>query len=681
MVDLQRHIQRLREQEKDKPSDALLFWGTPADKNYLSYLKGCVGAHTTYVRQSKIDAITEVKAYCKNKKVTKVISTSVDLLRLLLNWDKRAVPSLANYSGSYFKIDGLLDKDPYIEIIFVPALRQLVTVPYAKFMFTRFIKKLTDRDFWFPVSKFSWSILNPSNEVDYFYNVQTDAFLIAVDIETFKENAVIRCISFCYFYVDPIDGSLNSHSLLLPVDSDWALAVLRKWCWQLKAPKVFQNGKYDIAYLCRYNAPVYNYLYDTANLFHSWYSELPKDLGFLNSFFVREAMYWKDLSETTDEHEYFKYCCLDTWGTGNTFLAMLYEAPDWAINNYLLEFPNVFPCHLAEMTGIERDMERLEEAKAKQDKIIEEKTASLNTILGVPKGETFNTNSPKQVKSVLHILGCKDIKTTNEKDLKKARFRHPFNAKIINAIIDVRKARKLVSTYLTAGKEFHRLDGTGNRILYALNPHGTDTSRQASKEHHFWCGLQAQNIPRGPSVKMTFKADPGFLFGEADLEQAESRDTAYISGDAALIDAVENSPDFHSQNASSFFGIPFEELWDIENSKSKNKEIRDLSKRTNHGANYNMGAYMLVETMGEENVSKARRLLDLPKQWSYIEVADYLLKQFHKAYPKIAGTMHAGVIDEIGRTRMIKSQAIHYPSLIHQSLVAEEWEKNMCMLG
>lgn len=658
-ISLAKHIEKLRTQEALAPStsklrkadNAILFWGTAADKNYLPHLKGCVGSATTFLRLDPITTLTTLQIYCHQKKITRVISSSTTLLKKLLSWDKRKEPSLSNYAGSYFNVPGFKPDSSEIEIVFIAPLKQLITVPYGKFMATRLISKLTKPDSWYKATPFKdFHIVTASNEESLFYAMQR-SFLVCIDIETFKENATIRCLSYTGFFQTGGCKEFDSISVVLPLDSDYNLAIMRKWNWDLKPPKVLQNGKYDISYLTRYSAPVYNYLYDTANLFHCWYSELPKDLGFLNSFFIRKAVYWKDLAETNDLYEYYRYNALDTWGTGNAFLAMILEAPDWARENYLLEFPLTFPCHMSEMRGIARDLDRLEEARAEQQKIIDDCTSSLNTILDIPKGESFNSNSPIQMKALLKILGCVDLKSADEKHLKKARFRHPFNARLINLVIKTRKARKLVSTYLTPGKEFSRQDGTGSRILYALNPHGTDSSRLASREHHFWCGLQIQNIPRGPAVKHTLKADPGFLFAEVDLEQAESRDTAYLSGDKTLIDNVENSPDFHKSNASQFFGIPFEEV---------TKELRQLGKPVNHGANYNMGSYVLVDTMGEENIVKAKRLLKLPRFWSYIQVADYLLEQFHKTYPDIQSVLYTGIVKEILTTHMLTSKAVHW---------------------
>jgi hypothetical protein len=64
--------------------------------------------------------------------------------------------------------------------------------------------------------------------------------------------------------------------------------------------------------------------------------------------------------------------------------------------------------------------------------------------------------------------------------------------------------------------------------------------------------------------------------------------------------------------------------------------------------------------MGEEKVLLAKQLLGLPVTWSYLEVAEYLLKQFHKTYPMIRGTFYAGVIEEIAMTRKLASTAVHH---------------------
>lgn len=666
MSEISNYLKKLQENKNKLAqinTESLIFWGTREDETYLTYLKGCVGSATVHLRLDSVASVSQAVLVCKQKRTTKIISTSLDLLKALLKWDKKAAPSLKSYAGSYFKIPASQLYDQDIEVVFVQPLKQLVTVNFGNFMAKRQITKLTKPDSWFIPTAFNgYTLLTPAKEADL-YEQFLSSFLIAVDVETVRDYAQIKCISYTGFFEDSTHQSgMKSTSVELALDSEWALAVMRKWN-NLAAPKVLQNGKYDIAYFFRYRAPLYNYLYDTATMMHCMYSELPKDLGFLNSFFIREAFYWKDLADTTDLDTYYRYNSLDTWGTGNTFLAMLLEAAPYAISNYVLEFPLIFPCHMCEMRGIKRDMTKMSAAIAKQEAVIASKQASLNKILGVPAGKNFNVKSPPQMKSLFKILGCSDLTSQDEKNLKKARFRHPFNARVLNLVSDIREARTLIEKYLQTGdkaKEFHNFDGTGDMVLYCLNPHGTDSGRLASKEHHFWLGLQIQNIPAGGEVKCTLQSRDGFRLAECDLEQAESRDTAYVSGDEKLIDAVEFSPDFHSANASAFFGVPFELIFDAATHKKLDVALRDLAKRVNHGANYNMGAYILLETMGEEKVLQARRLLNLPRLWSLKRVCEFLLERFHATYPKIAGVFYKGMVKEVTTTRKLTCPAWHH---------------------
>lgn len=657
-----------------------LFLGTSEDATYVPQLRGLFGGVTTFVNTHPIKLLYELEHYCKqpSKNITRVVSTNTDILTALLarEGNVKVNPSLADYQGSLFEYRG-------IEIVFISPLKQLFTVTYGRFIAERFISKVISPAKWSEPSDFKWALLTATNFQEI-YDEFSRADAIAIDIETFRDPLSIRCIGYTAIYISDTDRP-RTISVVLPMDSEWALAAARK-LHALSPPKIFQNGKYDNSYLLRYDAAPVNWFWDTAHLFHCYYSELPKDLAFLNAFFLRKVVYWKDLAETTDLHEYYRYCALDTWATANVWLRQMDEMPDWARRNYILEFPLVFPCLLAEMTGLKRDGQKLKQARKEVDAEIEAKNNSLRRSIGCA---TFNSNSPKQVVNLLAILGCRDITSSGEAELQKAAYRHPLNARIFNKILDIRGLRKLASTYLRTDDDavksgVHAGEGGAKeffgRVLYALNPHGTDTGRLASREHHFWTGLQIQNIPRGPEVKQTICADDGFFLGECDLEQAESRDTAHIAGDTSLIEAVSGTRDFHSVNASAFFGVPYTAIYSDEHKKTLDKPLRDLAKRVNHGANYNMGAAVLISTMGLAKIWEAARLLKLPYT-DPTKIAEHLLASFHRTYPKLRGpktpftegTYYAWVASEITIAKRLTSRAYHHTEYNKRHYKASEY--------
>lgn len=633
----------------------LLFYGTPEDENFKHTLKPFIGGHKCYVQVgNNLTTWFELESYCKSRGIDGIISTSAKLLAKVTG---REGCKINDFAGSYFKKSG-------IEIVFVDPLEQTMTVPYGKFMLERFMSKLVDPSSWLATPEFRWKILNSEDDFNSAYSYLSSSILIGLDIETFKNPLSIRCIGYTGLRINST-GELDTYSYVIPLTDLAALEWARK-INAIAVPKVTQNGKYDLSYLARYDAVPTEWFYDTATMMHAWYCELPKDLAALQAFFVREAFYWKDLAESSDLETYYLYNAKDTWATVLVAWAWIHQAPDWAKKNYLMEFPVNYPAHLSEMTGIPRDMSALVRARGEVDGMIASKLATLQVMLGT---ENFNPNSPKQMLTLFKTLGSGDLSSSDDKNMAKVAFRHPLNARIIEQIrgipksdnpeeMGLRALSKVKGNYLRldsdadkkgegGGKEFN------GRILYSLVPHGTDSGRLASREHHFWCGLQLQNIPAGNLVKQTLHAPEDFYFGESDLEQAETRDTAFITGDVALIEAVSSERDFHSHNTSAFFGVPYDSVYDDKLKKTINKALRNLAKRVNHGANYNMGAQVMVDTMGEKAVYEAARLLKLPRGMSATEITQYLLDRFAATYPVVRNDYQTWVKETIATTKML----------------------------
>lgn len=684
-----------------------LFLGTSEDKDSLPYLRGMFNGIDTYFHLAPMSMLSELEIHCKRHLVTRVVSTSIPILQKLLArmGNNKDNPSLSDYAGSLFEYNG-------IEIVFVPPLSQLFTVPYGKFIAARYISKVVAQESWPEATPFKWALLTPTNIQEAYENL-SQAFAIACDIETFRHNLAIRCTGYTGIYIGS-DGNISTKSYVLPLIDDFSLAWTRK-INDLPNAKIFQNGKYDNAYNIRFNCVPRNWLWDTQYLFHSYYSELPKDLAFLNAFFLRKVVYWKDLAETNDLHEYYRYNALDTWATANVWIQQILQLPEWAKRNYLLEFPLEFPCLLAELTGVKRSEERLAAARAE---CIAEETKELTSLRNCLGSPDFNPGSPPQVKKLLKVLGCGDVPSSGEDDLNKYAFLHPLNAFLLGKILTIRGLRKLRTTYLRTDDDITKTSKQGTkdyrgRIFYSLNPHATDTARLGSRESAFWCGFNIQNIPRGPEVKQTIESESDFFIAECDLEQAESRDTGYISGDITLIQNVSGERDFHSINASAFFGVPYASIYDQDKRKVIDKPLRNLGKPVNHGANYNMGPGVLVTSMTLPYIYKSKEVLKLPFS-NPIEIAECLLTIFHKTYPGLKGvtafksaavrkyfgyaeqpeyklyapgTYYADTAMEVRTTSMLVSRAFHhtpynlekvarYPEEIHRYIDEEgDWAR------
>lgn len=616
-----------------------------------------VPAQLFNTRKTKLDTVTELTLACKKRGITSVITNLTYILQKLLpEGPARKNAKVTNYAGSIIKFDG-------VEFLIIGSLKRLRTVPYEEFVVRTYISKIVSPQKWRTTTEFNWKLIRTQADFDVAKAALSACDLIATDTETARWNASIRMVGYTGVH---LEGN-TSVTYVVPIEGMHSIFWMRELN-DLNVPKAMQNGKYDCAYFARFGAPVRGYYYDTKNMLHAWYSELPKDLGFVVALQVRDSMYWKDLGSSADKNEQYLYNALDCWGTAEACIAWLAAAPKWAKKNYVEEFKVVPALHMCEMTGMRRDLDRLDKYADESDERQKQTLNSLRTMINAPY---FNPSSPVQVKALMRVLGGKEkeVESSDETHIAALSYKHPLNERILTKILDYRGDRKETSTYLSRGvgtvgpkkgqdlrKEFG--PDHNRRILFSISPDGTDTGRCASKEHHFWCGLQVQNVTAEDEdtparVKETIVADEGWDLWEFDFSQAEDRGVAYKSGDENLLGIFERNVDSHSYKASLFFGIPYEEIYDVVNRKTIMKDIRQLGKRVNHGANYNMGANVLVDTMGAKALRKAQKLLHLPKHWDLKGIAQHLLNAYEKAFPDVKSIYYKSIISEIKVTNRL----------------------------
>lgn len=631
----------------------LLLIGTPEDDEYtqnLSGLPALFGHRTLHTNKPQINTAT-VHAACKKLGAEGLLVTQKGFLEALLRDTpdyiapkNRQQITLDDYAGSMLKLRGDLPA------IVLNPLERLVTVPYEKFVVSRYISKLTTPARWFKQTVFQWKMIE-EHTVESILTRLNAARIIGIDIETpGDELRSISCVSFTAYYPE----TNTTESYCIGFDAVWQWEAIRRFC-ENPVAKVFQNGSYDNTYFLRWGIRTNNWLHDTQHLFHSWLAELPKRLDFIATFSLRDVRFWKNDGKTGRFEDLCRYCCLDSWATVNAYLALLSECPEWALKNYEQEFPLVFPGITAALEGIPVDEKRFAEVTAIKEAEVEAIKARLSYLLGEPyvagdkKQKGFNPRSPLQVGNLFKLLGVGHLGSTDKTAMLKAKAAHPLNDFILSLVTDYREAAKLVSTYFKEAKLWN------GRLFYSFDPAGTDSGRLASRASAFWCGFQIQNIPRGDIVKQCMLAEDGWFWAEPDKAQSEARCVGYLSGDTNLIALVESTHDYHAWNAEQFFGIPYAEIYDEASGKTLNKLLRDLAKRTNHGANYNMGAQVMLDTMGPRMVAMAKRVLKLPASWTLKQVCDFLLRRYAETYPDVKGTWYEHIANTIELTRMLVS--------------------------
>lgn len=586
------------------------------DISYFHPLQSLFNKHFAVTRLcgQHLEYRQQLMSQARAANCTLIATTSFAILKLI---DPHLEGTANDNTGTVISFE---DSGSQFRIILLPPMVNQFTDNSSLFLIDHFCKKLSMGG-TLRKDSFTWDFVVPSNLNSIADRINACSFLVAVDIETSRTDLKITSVSYTAGTIAEDGCTIRTYTYVIQCSPDTypfcidAIRVLNSTL----PPKVMQNGQYDATYFLRFNAPLHNWLYDTYTLAHAIYAELPRDLAFISSFYLDNFRFWKDEAG----RNLYEYNAKDTHNTFWVWLAQIAHAPEYALVNYAKKFPSVFPCLSCALDGMVVDTDIMAELHAKESAKRDDYLARLRLLLSEPH---FNPGSPKQVQEMFRALAYNKAAGTDKKEMQKFKEASPLYERIADYIHGYRGAVKAIGTYF----EVELLNG---RLMYALDPSGTETGRLASKSSAFWCGTQIQNIP--PYARKMCRADEGWIFGAVDKSQAESYCTGYISEDLGLIQAVTTSPDFHCQNASMFFGIPFNELFDVSRGKKLNKAVRDIAKRVNHGANYNMGWQVLWDTMGTKEVLMAKQLLKLPAAWPIKRVCEHLLACFDKAYPVI----------------------------------------------
>ena len=172
---------------------------------------------------------------------------------------------------------------------------------------------------------------------------------------------------------------------------------------------------------------------------------------------------------------------------------------------------------------------------------------------------------------------------------------------------DATIAREIILSLLKAAKiqSIHEIynrvrPGPDGRIRTTLSPVGTITGRLASKGTFLEASTNLQNLPKKIAkldplfdVRRVLVPDPGYLFMEADLSQAEARVVAVLANDQKALDLFASGADIHRITAAEVFGVAPEDITD------KQREIG--GKKARHSLSYGLGWKHFLEDVNKDS--------------------------------------------------------------------------------
>jgi len=292
------------------------------------------------------------------------------------------------------------------------------------------------------------------------------------------------------------------------------------------------------------------------------------------------------------EQSLWVYCGLDCEITTEVWNKLSPQLDNHTKNTYEFERSCLGPAISMVLRGLRVDERAVTIIRAPLKKKKLKLERMLNLFANAVWDKNLNHNSPYQLKEILYTYlnlpeeikyGKGESKISTDRNaLEHLSEEYPRARPFCKTIMALRDVDKMLTVLAS------KRDDDG-RIRCTYQVAGTQTGRWSSKESPWGTGTNLQNITK--DLRAIFIPDRGRIMFYADLQAAESRATAYLSGDEGYINAAESS-DLHTEVAKMVWpNLGWSE------DQEQNRELaeqpyfgnytyRDVCKRAGHGTNY-----------------------------------------------------------------------------------------------
>ena len=528
-----------------------------------------------------------------------------------------------------------------------------------------------------------------SAEVMRFLSRYQDKDKVALDVETFK--TIPQCIGLAFNDWEAMSIPLFPTELSPIHDTVIIWQLLSEFLHDTKIKIMAQNAKFDEKRCRQIGLDWHDCYFDMAMGWHILYPEFPKKLQFISSV-ITEEPYYKDegtefnkgKSKEQNLRQWFLYNAKDAVVEFECCTKILQELEDTGLEDFFWD--KIAPLHRLysdiEDMGILVDEVVRKQLNRKYSSLRDERQAKL--VADIANGNPdvyeiykhFNvmSNGPKnQVAKLLFgfmkLPVRKDTGDDTLKSLANNTVKDPRVKNILTGILEVRKLRKTIGTYIEAEPSLQdstrfgdiaRAFGPSPRIHTQCNINGTETGRTSTgilkppvSVEKEGVALQTETKHEdvnlnagGGDLRARYIADPDFVFIEPDLSQAEDRVVCVLAKDWDALKDYERTTfrhnkhglkdDRHTTTATYVCGMDFDAITDWE---------RQVGKKTRHSGNYGVG--------------KHQHMLTLSKSGIFVSEykAGQQLERFHRENPKIEGIFWA----EIQQALQDNSCVLHTP--------------------
>lgn len=534
-------------------------------------------------------------------------------------------------------------------------------------------------------------------ELYRFFNRYQGQPYVAVDIETFRTIPI--CISFAFNSIEaisvPLFPEMNHELSITRTDQIQNWRDIVEIMADPKIQKIGQNFKFDETLLrsclngtLGFGIHTRGFYFDTMLAFRTLYPELPGTLAFQTSVLTEEPYYkeeGKGYNPKKDKIDrLLLYNAKDSVVTYECYEKELAELRERGLEDFF--FTRVMPLHpfysRLESRGIKRDNQAKFILEQKYESLWEEKSNELDSLTRAFDVEHVNVNSPKQVGLLMYVAMKLPIrKGTGEREvdaLMRNVVRDATKRRILELILELRKIRKTLGTYINAGVYSDGQYRTSYRILLETGRTSTSVCKPPITTETL--GMAFQTITKhgdvGNDLRSMFIPREGYIFIEPDLSQAEARVVALLARDEKLLKMFEYSVDIHRVTACwlrdkkipllDYFFTETDDFRCREAANSLNAQMKELvneeerqeGKKFRHAGHYDMGKREAASQIG---ISEAK--------------AGVALNKFHRTNENIQKVFHSEIVEYLNRNNRILTNPFGRQRQFLNKWGAELWKE------
>jgi DNA polymerase I-like protein with 3'-5' exonuclease and polymerase domains len=423
-----------------------------------------------------------------------------------------------------------------------------------------------------------------------------------------------------------------------------------------------QNFNYDRDKILRLGFKVRNFKSDVMLKGFAINPELPKRLASNQSIYTEEPFYKDEGMYEGSLEDLFTGCARDSCVTYEIDEAMNPDLEELGLtkfyNNFLMKLPDLY--WEIEQNGFNINPEVRDNLLQKYVSWDERLRYELFALVGAP----INANSPKQVADLLfNTLKCPSRPGTGEEELTSLLNLQSFTditkRRIVELILEDRRVRKSISTYLMALPDF---DGRMKTTCFPCLETGRSSTGQQDppirptievidengKKKKKSMGIAFQTMTKhgdiGADIRSMYVPAEGEVFVNVDSSQAEARVIFLLANDEQALHDIDTH-DYHALTASWFFGGKEEDY--SKKLLGYESPTRFAGKTLRHAGHLGAGKRRAAVSVNNDARKYGINIKITEGQ------AEQALRIFHSRQPKIQQVFQKGIVDHLSKSRIL----------------------------